>query len=588
MKKLVTILSILLMAISALAQSPQGFTYQAVVRNTDGTFVSNRQISVRLGIHQGSATGTEAYAETHRPTTTAEGLFTIMVGQGASLVNCTFENCIDWENGPWFLKTEVDPNGGSNYTLTTTQQLMSVPYALYALKAGNATNSGISSTTVRNMIDSTANILRQQIVALQASRDSADTSITNINQYITVIDGRLSVSDSLFNILRHRIDSTGNSISSLNQNVTVINGRLSSTDSLLNVLRNRIDSTDSHVSVINQNIASMNQRMSAFDTLLNRLYTRIDSIQISVDSIAAGNVVHDTLILRYTTIIRDSVIVFRDTVLITDTNNSNPYDVAGTLPGVFSISAVNKIAFSRGNLQYKASTNTWRFAEHQYDIVGTANLNISSSYNGWIDLFGYGTSGYNSKYPYSTSTSSSYYPSGPITNTNYDWGKYNRISNGGDSAGIWRTLTKEEWTYILSSRTNAAQLKTFATVANTPGLILLPDNWTADTTITLVANVSTNFTTNVYTVEQWRTLQNKGAVFLPAAGYRSGSSVTNTTTGGYYWTSSSINNSASSTCIQYIYFTNNTAPIFSPSNSTYYSNTMGNAVRLARDLTVIP
>ena len=114
MKKIAAFLIIAFATISVWAQSPQGFSYQAVLRNTDGTFVSSRQISVRVGIRHGSATGNEAYAETHSTTTTAEGLFGIVVGQGNSLVNCTFANCIDWANGPWFLKTDVDPNGGTH------------------------------------------------------------------------------------------------------------------------------------------------------------------------------------------------------------------------------------------------------------------------------------------------------------------------------------------------------------------------------------------------------------------------------------------------------------------------------------------
>lgn len=585
MKKIAAFLIIAFATINVWAQSPQGFSYQAVLRNTDGTFVSSRQISVRVGIRHGSATGNEAYAETHSTTTTAEGLFGIVVGQGNSLVNCTFANCIDWANGPWFIKTDVDPNGGTNYTLSTTQQLMSVPYALYALNAGNASGGGISSTTVQNMIDSTVRNMRQQIILLQAANSHTDSTIIVIQQTAGTMNGQITALDSLVRALNSRIDSTNGSVATVNQALTVINGRLSAHDSLLNTLHNRLNSTDSTVAAMGQTIAGLNTRMSAFDTMLNRLYARIDSIQISVDSIAAGNVVHDTLILRYTTIIRDSVIVFRDTVLITDTNNSNPYDVAGTLPGVFSISAVNKIAFSRGNLQYKASTRTWRFAEHQYDIVGTANLNISSSYNGWIDLFGYGTSGYSSKYPYLSTTVYSEYYRNNITGTNYDWGRYNRISNGGDSAGLWRTLTKTEWNYILNSRTNAAQLKTLATIGNIPGLILLPDNWTADTAITLVAN-AINCTTNVYTLEQWRTLQNKGAVFLPTTGYRLGQEIYSVTRLGDYWTSSSPSASGYY-CGYYLFFNESTSPTIKPT-AAEDNIQRGYAVRLVRDLTVMP
>jgi hypothetical protein len=120
----------------------------------------------------------------------------------------------------------------------------------------------------------------------------------------------------------------------------------------------------------------------------------------------------------------------------------------GAINGIFSVSENTQVYFSQGNLQYQASTNTWRFAENQYNYIGNPNTNVSSTYNGWIDLFGWGTSGYHNSsdpyntnyYPYSTSTSvvnSTYnrYGYGPstimtdpnLTNTsaNYDWGVYN-------------------------------------------------------------------------------------------------------------------------------------------------------------------
>ena len=95
----------------------------------------------------------------------------------------------------------------------------------------------------------------------------------------------------------------------------------------------------------------------------------------------------------------------------------------GAIRAEFSVSDSTKVYFSQGNLQYQASTNTWRFAEHQFDIVGFDNKNISEKYNGWIDLFGWGTSGYSGKNPYMTSTGYSDYGDGTndIARTNYDW-----------------------------------------------------------------------------------------------------------------------------------------------------------------------
>ena len=208
------------------------------------------------------------------------------------------------------------------------------------------------------------------------------------------------------------------------------------------------------------------------------------------------------------------------------------------LPGAFSVNATKKVRFSPGNLQYQASTKTWRFASNQYDYIGDANSNISSTYTGWIDLFGWGTSGYNGKNPYMTTALGSIYGNGStnIAGTNYDWGVYNAISNGGNAKGLWRTLTKNEWNYLFNSRTNYNKLWSFATVNGISGVVLLPDSWFLPSGLTFTA-ASKDFGTNVYTVAQWTKMENEGAVFLPAAGNRTGTSVSNVGSIGYYWSS---------------------------------------------------
>jgi len=114
----------------AFAQAPEKMSYQAVIRNSNNVVVSNHSVGMRISILQGTATGTSVYTETQTPTTNANGLIAIEIGTG-TIVSGTFAN-IDWANGPYFVKSETDPNGGSNYTLTGTSQLLSVPYALYA------------------------------------------------------------------------------------------------------------------------------------------------------------------------------------------------------------------------------------------------------------------------------------------------------------------------------------------------------------------------------------------------------------------------------------------------------------------------
>lgn len=138
------IVMMLLCATSLVAQAPEKFTYQAVVRNASNSLVSNASVSVRVSILQGSANGSSVYVETQTTTTNANGLMTIAIG-GGNAQQGTFAN-IDWANGPYFLKTETDPNGGSNYSVTTTQQLMSVPYALYAKEAANMPSFSVFPT----------------------------------------------------------------------------------------------------------------------------------------------------------------------------------------------------------------------------------------------------------------------------------------------------------------------------------------------------------------------------------------------------------------------------------------------------------
>lgn len=245
----------------------------------------------------------------------------------------------------------------------------------------------------------------------------------------------------------------------------------------------------------------------------------------------------------------------------------------GAIKAAFSVSSSTQVYFSQGNLQYQASTGTWRFAEHQYDIIGSDNSNISSSYSGWIDLFGWGTSGYNGKNPYMTSTKYSDYGYGyNIAGTSYDWGVYNKISNGGNSAGMWRTLTQSEWSYLINSRANASSKKGVATVNDVTGLILLPDDWTLPDGLTFTSGASGDYAQNTYSASEWSKMEANGAVFLPAAGRRGGTGVGYVGSDGYYW-SSSANDSYDAS---YLYFYG--------SNVYTYGNyrSYGHSVRLVR------
>lgn len=223
----------------------------------------------------------------------------------------------------------------------------------------------------------------------------------------------------------------------------------------------------------------------------------------------------------------------------------DPPSTDGVLPGAFSVSSTEQVHFSQGNLQYRASTNTWRFAEHQYDCVGGNNVNISANYNGWIDLFGWGT-GDN---PIITSQDYAYYPN--FT----EWGN-NAISNGGNTVNsIWHTLSAAEWSYLLNTRTDAYSKQGEGNINGIGGFIILPDNWTQPSSCPVfapgIASDNNDWTHNCYTLAQWSLMEAAGAVFLPAAGYRMGTSVGVVGDVGYYWLSTPGYYSNDAYCIHF-------------------------------------
>lgn len=244
----------------------------------------------------------------------------------------------------------------------------------------------------------------------------------------------------------------------------------------------------------------------------------------------------------------------------------------GAINGLFSVNATQQVYFSQGNLQYQFqlqdSTGIWRFAENQYDYIGNANSNISQFYDGWIDLFGWGTSGYdhgaNCYQPWSNSGNYDDYYAYGIWNKNLsdengmaDWG-CNAISNGGNQENQWRTLSQSEWDYVLFGRNTTSGIR-FAkatireqvidtvffvdtilvdTVFNdVHGIVLLPDNWSESAYLLNDANVSgAPYETNVIMVNTWQYFESLGVVFLPAAGDRNGyANILYANSMGYYW-----------------------------------------------------
>jgi len=146
MKKAILIFSICLtIFFTVKAQAPQGFNYQAVARNNSGVAITNQAVGLKISLRQGTATGTITYSETHTVTSGNTGLLNLVVGEG-TVVSGTF-NSIDWSAGPYFIEISMDVTGGTSYILMGTQQLMSVPYALYAANGGTTGAQGATGST---------------------------------------------------------------------------------------------------------------------------------------------------------------------------------------------------------------------------------------------------------------------------------------------------------------------------------------------------------------------------------------------------------------------------------------------------------
>lgn len=262
-------------------------------------------------------------------------------------------------------------------------------------------------------------------------------------------------------------------------------------------------------------------------------------------------------------------------------NVSKAFDLDGASYKTFSVADGRTVHFSKGNLRYNAATNTWAFAAKQYLYIGDANANIAEDYNGWIDLFSWGTSGWNSGatafQPWSTSTTSTDYSPGGYDTVDLtgdyaqaDWGVYNKITNGGNKAGKWRTLTYEEWEYLIDRSGKYGM----ATIGGTyKGMVLLPDDWTLPSGVAFTAGYGNGYSTNSYTTTQWQKMEAAGAIFLPAAANRYASTINDAGTYGFYYTSSHYNENS----VWYIYFgESNVAP-------QIQSRSYGRSVRLVKD-----
>ena len=193
MKKLYTILTAVIITASAFAQAPEKMSYQAVVRDAANALVTSSGIGMQLSILQDSVNGTAVYVETQTPTTNINGLVSIEIGSG-TVVSGAF-NTIDWSNGPYFIKTETDPTGGTTYTITGTSQLMSVPYAMHA----NTADSVIGAINETDPLFNTS--IASGITAIDTSIWNSKLTVeldgnpTNELQMLSVVNDSLILSN---------------------------------------------------------------------------------------------------------------------------------------------------------------------------------------------------------------------------------------------------------------------------------------------------------------------------------------------------------------------------------------------------------
>jgi len=219
---------------------------------------------------------------------------------------------------------------------------------------------------------------------------------------------------------------------------------------------------------------------------------------------------------------------------------------------VFSVSENTQVYFSKGNLQYCADNNSWKFADHSYDAIGAANENISEDYEGYIDLFGWGATGNNGVLPTWTEVDSTMYGNGhnAIAETDFDFG----VALTDELGEGWRMFTHDEIHYLLMFRENADELFGYGTIDDIRGLFILPDDWICPDGIEFASSVSMGFENqydwyytigdkenyhyNTFSKADWAVLENAGAVFLPVTGMRYGNECDHVGLSGHYWTSS--------------------------------------------------
>jgi hypothetical protein len=165
MKLLLTFLLLMTVTLSVFSQSPEKMTYQAIIRAQNNTLVLNSNVSIKILVRQGASTGTIVYQETHFVKTNNNGLVSLEIGTGS--VSIGSFSAIAWEKGPYFIETQVDAKGGTNYNIIGIAQLLSVPYALH------------TKTAERLVGEPGINPYKAVIIPFNVSRYVIDSDISN-------------------------------------------------------------------------------------------------------------------------------------------------------------------------------------------------------------------------------------------------------------------------------------------------------------------------------------------------------------------------------------------------------------------------
>ena len=288
---------------------------------------------------------------------------------------------------------------------------------------------------------------------------------------------------------------------------------------------------------------------------------------------------------------------------------------AELLPGTFSVSATKKVQFARGNLIHNLATGDWSIARTQDYVVGHSNVNLGDEiFTGEIDMFGW-------------STTSTYYG---VSGSNVDADYTGEFVDWGSLVGEnWYTMPQSEWNYLMYTRTNAGNLWGNGQVAGRKGIIFLPDNWELPAGMEFKAKYKPtwyfnyrNFEHNVYTAEEWQVMEAAGALFLPAAGRRTGgygniydmdygtkenpkqevieapyrdpktgwyASMDNVDAYGYYWTNTQDSREGYSYCATYLIFGGMESPLYNDEEPRLWSceKRRGQSVRLVQEVYTI-